>query len=112
MSTTNNNSTNAPLTLRQYWTAVGTDNARKVAEKSGTTWQYMRTLVYSATKRPSYKLALAIIKAADEITPGWAPDLHAMLGGPKEPRGRKTSPSPEFLASQQQRQQQATEVRA
>ncbi|AWI53186.1 hypothetical protein DEH84_06895 [Aquabacterium olei] len=97
---TEKNSTQ-PMGLRAYWKHVGTDNAKKVAEKVETSWGYFRAMAYGQ-KRPSYDMAKNLIAAAQAVTPGWAPDLELLMEGPPKPltNGRRGRPSAAFLASQ------------
>lgn len=90
----------------QWWDDVGTKNVELVADAMGSTFGYMRKLRYSKTgTRPSYDFAKRLIEAASSITPGFAPDLIAMLEGERNTEKRHTpgrciEPSPAFTKAQ------------
>lgn len=92
----------APMNLREYWDAVGTENIRKIVHALGSSMAYARLLRYGS-KVAGRKFALDFIAHARRITPGWEPDLELMLRGTPKPssgRGKIIQPSAEFLASQ------------
>ena len=90
------------LTLREYWDHVGTANMMKVIDEVGSSFGHFRSLKYGI-KRPGAIMAISIIEAAKKITPGWAPDLEAMVRGAPTPalkrRGRTTPPSEDYIRS-------------
>lgn len=98
-----------PLSFRQWWDHVGTENAIRVAEELGTSLAYFRFIRYGL-KRCSEPRALAIMEAAHRLTPGFVPDFLLLTepvkhqfkpdqNGPKQPRKLGIQPSREFLSA-------------
>lgn len=93
--------TQKKMSIREWWDHVGSDNAMKVAQELGTSYEYLRLLRYRM-KRPSPDKARDIVNACNKITPGFAPDFEVMLE-PTKPKPktftRKIQPSAAFIKS-------------
>lgn len=63
----------APLTLHDYWEAVGTDTLRAVCARAGTSFAYYKLMCYHF-KGCSPEMLERLEAAAAELTPGIVPD--------------------------------------
>jgi hypothetical protein len=102
----------APLSFREWWDEVGTENVITICKELGVGIEYLRFVRYRL-KRPHYDLANKIIEAAKRNTPGFVPSLELMME-PIPPRipnpqfPRRIQPSKAFLAHQEAAFQQDT----
>lgn len=66
------------MTIREWWSEVGTENVKLVIADIGTTMKYMRLLSYRC-KRPGYDFAVALAASAERLTPGFVPSIEVMM---------------------------------
>jgi hypothetical protein len=88
-----------PLSFREYWEAVGTKNVEKVMKRAHSSMPVAKAIKYGSKCAHPDGLGARIVAAAEQITPGWAPDLKLLSEFAPRGPGRVTPPSPEFLAS-------------
>lgn len=94
------------MNLREWWDVVGTDNVMKIIERIGSNRQVFRQYRYG-TKRPGVDRCQAIVELANEITPGFVPDLELLKAGVpmsyRTPGGRTIPPSRAFVMAARKR---------
>ena len=58
-----------PMTIADFYDKHGLDGLRRLADGAGTDLSYIRALLYSPTKNPSLKMAIALVRASgNELT--------------------------------------------